>query len=312
VSGVFFAGTQHLWRPTLATASSSLGWDDDPFRFHAHTIEHMLSASSRARLTVVLVGARNPSNIGAAARAMQDFGFSDLRVVNDYAAPFEAAQLEATQSEVIPLEAKSAVAAGEVMRNARLFTNLAEAIADCTLIVGTTAIGGRELTQSVEPIQQTAPKIITTLTPGDARVALLFGSEKTGLTKEQLSHCTLLTTIPMFAPGAAADGTLTRHLSMNLGQSVAVCLYELSREGFEGAKELPVLHEAVTTADDRERLTQLLLDVMHATDYSRRYPSNSSEILVRQLAQQLGATHREAMTWMGFLRQILWRERDPK
>jgi tRNA/rRNA methyltransferase len=267
----------------------------------------MLSAQARARLTIVLVGARNPGNIGAAARAMQDFGFSDLRIVNDYAAPFEAAQLEA----------KSAVAAGEVMRNARRYDNLTAAIADCTLIVGTTAIGGRELTQPVQPLQTTAPKIIEALTPSEPwapdpnpSVALLFGSEKTGLTNEQLSHCTLLTTIPMFAPGAAADGTPARHLSMNLGQSVAVCLYELSREGFEGAKELPVLHEAAATADDRERLTQLLLDVMHATDYTRRYPSNSSELLVRQLAQQLGATHREAMTWMGFLRQILWRERD--
>jgi tRNA/rRNA methyltransferase len=262
----------------------------------------MLSAASRARLAVVLVGARNPSNIGAAARAMQDFGFTDLRIVNDYAAPFEAAQLEA----------KSAVAAGEVMRSARLFDNLAAAIADCNLIVGTTAIGARELTQPVQTLQQVSPKIITTLTLEHTRVAILFGSEKTGLTNQQLSHCTLLTTIPMFAPGAAADGTPVRHLSMNLGQSVAVCLYELSREGFEGVKELPVLHEATATADDRERLTQLLLDVMHATDYSRRYPSNSSEILVRQLAQQLGATHREAMTWMGFLRQILWRERDNK
>jgi TrmH family RNA methyltransferase len=279
----------------------------------------MLSAASRARLTIVLVGARNPGNIGAAARAMQDFGFSDLRIVNDFAAPFEAAQIEA-----IPLEAKSAVAAGEVMRNARRYGNLAAAIADCNLIVGTTAIGGRELTQPVLSLQQTAPQIITTLgaphlasemwegEASNSRVALLFGSEKTGLTNQQLSHCNLLTTIPMFAPGATADGTPTRHLSMNLGQSVAVCLYELSREGFEGAKDLPVLHEVPATADDRERLTQLMLDVMHATDYARRYPSNSSEVLVRQLAQQLGTTHREAMTWMGFLRQILWRERDNK
>ena len=64
----------------------------------------------RARLAVALVGARNPSNIGAAARAMRDFGFSDLRFVNDYTAPFEAAQLEAT---------KSAVGAADVMKSAR-------------------------------------------------------------------------------------------------------------------------------------------------------------------------------------------------
>jgi TrmH family RNA methyltransferase len=252
----------------------------------------MLSVAARERLTVVLVGARNPSNIGAAARAMHDFGFSDLRIVNDYAAPFEAAQIEA----------KSAVAAQSVMQKARLFASLPEAVADCTLVVGTTAIGDREIKQAVEPLRDTAIEMVKALDAG--RVALLFGSEKTGLTREQLSYCKLLTTIPMFQP----EGE--RHLSMNLGQSVAVCLYELSREGFEGSRELPVLHEASATADDRERLTQLLLDVMHRTEYSRRFPSNASEPLVRQLAQQLGSNHREAMTWMGILRQILWRERS--
>jgi tRNA/rRNA methyltransferase len=276
----------------------------------------MLSTAARARLTVVLVGARNPSNIGAAARAMQDFGFSDLRIVNDFAAPFEAAQLEA----------KSAVAAQHVMTSARRYDNLAAAIADCTLIVATTAIGERQLKHPILPLQDAAPLILAALnTPtkpgapcldpetwaGDDpqlspsaqdRVALLFGSEKTGLTNDQLSHATLLTTIPMYAPDDA------RHLSMNLGQSVAVCLYELTRSGFESSIEIPPLHEAPATAEDRERLTQLLLDVLHATGYTRRFPANASEPLVRQLVQQLGTSHREAMTWMGIFRQILWRE----
>jgi tRNA/rRNA methyltransferase len=268
----------------------------------------MLSAAARARLTVVLVGARNPQNIGAAARALHDFGFSDLRIVNDFAAPFEAAQLEAS----------SAVAASTVMQNARRFGSLAEAIAGCHLIVGTTAVGERELTQPVLPLQLAAPILLqalggpsmTTASSSawvgstEPSVALLFGSEKTGLTTEQLSHCLLLTTIPLFAPENS------RHLSMNLGQAVAVCLYELTRAGMEGAKELPVLQEAPATADDRERLTHLLLDVMQATGYTRRFPANSTEPLVRQLSQQLGSTHREAMTWMGILRQILWREKQ--
>ena len=266
----------------------------------------MLSAAARARLTVVLVGARNPSNIGAAARAMQDFGFSDLRIVNDYAAPFEAAQLEAAQTE----PPKSAVGAASVMQQARRFSSLPEAIADCTLIAGTTAIGERDLHRTILTLQQASPRILNELqqpaTPTNEaappRAALLFGSEKTGLTNEHLSHCSLLLTIPLFAPEAA------RHLSMNLGQSVAVCLYELTREGLEGAKELPILHETPATAEDRERLTQLLLDVMHATGYTRRFPANAAEPLIRQLTQQLGTTHRESMTWMGILRQILYRE----
>jgi tRNA/rRNA methyltransferase len=277
----------------------------------------MLSSEARARLTVVLVGARNPSNIGAAARAMQDFGFPHLRVVNDFAPPFEAAQIEASQLD--PAN-PAAVAAGDVMRNAQRFGTLAEAIADCTLVVGTTAIGDRALSQSVLPLQLAAPLVLSALAAGPSdpyalnpkpspSVALLFGSEKTGLTNDQLSHCSLLTTIPMYAPSDAATGKPARHLSMNLGQSVAVCLYEFTREGFEGAREIPTLHEAPATQDDRERLTQLLLDVLHATGYTRRFPGNVTDALVRQLALQLGVTHREAMTWMGILRQVLWREK---
>ena len=277
----------------------------------------MVSTAARSRLSIVLVGARNPSNIGAAARAMQDFGFSDLRIANDFAAPFEAAQLEA----------KSAVAAQHVMRNARRFDTLAAAIADCTLIVATTAIGERQLKHPILPLQQATPLILAAMNTPDApslttetsagdnpqqltRVALLFGSEKTGLTNDQLSHATLLTTIPMYAP----EGE--RHLSMNLGQSVAVCLYDLTRGGLESSIEIPPLHEALSTAEDRERLTQLLLDVLHATGYTRRFPANASEPLVRQLIQQLAASHREAMTHrqaetlMGILRQILWHERN--
>src|SRR6201999_1841940 len=111
----------------------------------------MLSAAMRAHLTVVLVGARNPSNIGAAARAMRDFGFSDLRFVNDYVVPFEAAQLEA---------AKSAVGAADVMRGARAFPSVADALGDSTFSVGTTAIGGRQLTRPVVPLAEASEELV--------------------------------------------------------------------------------------------------------------------------------------------------------
>lgn len=268
----------------------------------------MLTREARERLAVVLVGARNPQNIGAAARAMQDFGFADLRVVNDFSPPFEAAQLEA----------RSAVGAGEVMRSARLFSSLPDAIADCGLIAGTTAIGGRELRQPVYPLKSASPRILQALSDPDpqvavracasahpepelvtpaTRVALLFGSEKTGLTNEQLSHCSLLLTIPLFAP----EG---RHLSMNLGQAVAVCLYELTRAGIEGARELPVRNPIAATSADRERLTSLLMEIMKHSEYERRFPANARIEVVRQLAGSLGQSREEAATWMGLFKLV--------
>lgn len=267
----------------------------------------MLTQEARNRLAVVLVGARNPQNIGAAARALQDFGFSDLRVVNEFAPPFEAAQLEA----------KSAVGAADVMRSARLYASLPEAIGDCTFIVGTTAIGGRDLRQPVIPLRDATPRILAQIAaehsfsaafgsqdPGEieaaseGRAALLFGSEKTGLTNEQLAHCDLLLTIPLFAPKG-------RHLSMNLGQAVAVCLYELSREGFEGSRELPQIHTIPASSADRERLAALLLETMEASDYARRFPANARPEIVRQLAGALTNSQDEAAAWMGFFRLVL-------
>ncbi len=264
----------------------------------------MLSTEARSRLAVVLVGARNPQNIGAAARAMQDFGFSDLRVVNEFTPPFEAARLEA----------RSAVGAGHVMRAAQRFDTLADAVADCTLVAGTTAIGGRGLRQPVLPLREAAPEILSALvdanapmelapdveplSPHDGKTALLFGSEKTGLTNDQLSYCSLLLTVPMFAP----EG---RHLSMNLGQAVAVCLYELSRGGFAGSRELPFLHAARASEADRARLNTLVLETMQQTGYARRFPANARPEIVRQLVGNLGRSREEAATWMGFLRLVL-------
>jgi tRNA/rRNA methyltransferase len=227
---------------------------------------------------------------------MQDFGFSDLRVVNEYAPPFQAAQMQ-SRAAPFPDGSKAAVGAAEVLAHARRFERLADAIGDCTLIAGTTAIGDRELTRPVLTLSDAAPQIASELAAN--KVALLFGSEKTGLTNDQLSHCQLLLTIPMFAP----EGY--RHLSMNLGQAVAVCLYELVRGGFEGAREIPLMSASGASAAARERLAQLLLEAMAATGYTRRFPANAREHVVRQLAQQLGANEEEASTWMGFLRQIL-------
>src|SRR5580692_8309022 len=168
----------------------------------------MLNEEQRARVCVVLVRARNPNNIGAVARAMHGFGFVDLRLVNDYSVALE--------------KARSAVDASAILASAKEFATVEDAVADCRLVVGTTAVGERKQEHAVHTLAEGAGLLRSALL-SEARIALLFGSEKTGLSNDAMSHCHWLMTIPMHqTPGL-------RHASMNLGQAAAVCLYELIR-----------------------------------------------------------------------------------
>jgi TrmH family RNA methyltransferase len=239
------------------------------------------------RVVVVLVRARNPNNIGAAARAMHDFGFRRLRVVNEYAVPFETA--------------RSAVDASEVLAEAEAFDSVATAVADCTLVVGTTAVGERALQHTLYVLPEAGEVIGEELGREGGQVALLFGSEKTGLSNDEMSHCHWLLTIPMQEHGEV------RHPSMNLGQAVAVCLYELVRARESGVSAGS--GDSAATAGDVERLTALLREVLEETGYTKRHPANCDEGRVRRLVLRMGFVANDVPVWMGILRQILWRVR---
>lgn len=250
-------------------------------------------SSEQDRIAIVLVRARNPSNIGAVARAMHDLGFTDLRVVNEFPVPFAAA--------------KSAVDAASVLQAAREFASLAEAVADCTLVLGTTAVGERVLEHPLYMLADAGVMIAQTLGEQQtARVALLFGSEKTGLSNDELSHCHALVTIPMNLRSE------DRHLSMNLGQAVAVCLYELVRSASSspnGEARLVVEDEAAL-AGDLERLTALLAEAFDRAGYSRRHPANAREANLRRLVRRMALSRTDAAVWSGVLRQMLHALRD--
>lgn len=229
---------------------------------------------------MVLVRARNPLNIGAAARAMGNFGFTDLRLVNDYDVPFH--------------EARSAVDAAPVLQAARQFASVAEAVADCTIVVGTTAMGERRLLHPVDVLRDAATHMQAT----NGTVALLFGSEKSGLSAEEMSHCHRLLTIPMRASS----------VSMNLGQAVAVCLYEFVREDAAAPRPLP---DAVTpaTAEQVERFESVLREALVAVEYDRRYPGNLQPDGLRRLVRRLALSKDDVDVWLGMLRQVVWKVR---
>lgn len=233
-------------------------------------------------LRVVLVSPRNPLNIGAAARAMSNFGCFDLRLVNAYRVAVD--------------EARSAVKAGAVIDKAREFPTIAEAAADCSLIVGTTAIGNRELQHSMRRLETGGLAIRKHLAAG-APAAILFGSEKFGLSNDDMTHCDWLMRIP------ARD----EHGSMNLGQAVAVTLYELIRNPRAVRAEPRAKQSA--TVEQLERFTALLLDAMRESGYINEKTAESTERKTRRLVKRLDLPATDAVTWQGMLRQILWKLR---
>jgi len=265
-----------------------------------------LTDDQLARVAIVLVRARNPANIGAVARAMHDFGFPSLRVVNEFPVPFEAA--------------KSAVDASAVLASASSHSTLAEAIADCTLVVGTTAVGERELRHELLTLNEAAPRLRAELAQPGRRIALLFGSEKTGLSNDELSFCHFLLTIPMYQH----EGL--RHPSMNLGQAVAVCLWELVRPDTQSSgapsfaassrrvgstppdEQQPALNpDSPADSASLERLHSVLTEVLEATEYTRRHAANCDPAHIRRLIRRIGIDEIDAPVWMGIFRQILWK-----
>ncbi len=235
-----------------------------------------------ANLRIVLVSPRNPLNIGAAARAVANFGFSNLRVVNPYDLAFR--------------EAVSAVGGAPVLRSAEVFPSVGEAVADCQFVVGTTAIGNRELQHPLLRLEAGVGVLRSRAAAGPC--ALMFGSEKFGLSNDDMSHCHALIRIP----------TSDQTPSMNLGQAVAVCLYEAVRDSAAEAVR-PAARKPILSAD-AEQLTAMLLEVLNESGYTNRIAATSTERKARRFLRRLTFTARDGVLLMGILRQILWKFRS--
>jgi len=210
---------------------------------------------------------------------MSNFGFFELRLVNPYEVAFR--------------EAKSAVKSQGILEQAREFPTVAEAVADCSLVIGTTSKGHRALEHPLRRLE-TAGRIIRKQMATES-IALLFGSEKFGLANDDMSHCHWLLRIP----------TREQHESMNLGQAVAVCLYEIIRSP-AAATAKPELRRPAAAAD-LERITGLLEQVLAESGYVHARVEGSTELKLRRLIRRMNLNTHDAEVWLGIVRQILWK-----
>jgi TrmH family RNA methyltransferase len=287
-------------------------------------------------ICVVLVSTRNPLNIGAAARAMSNFGIRNLRLVKPFDPGFR--------------EARSAVGAAATLQDARIFASVAEAVADCTLVIGTTGGRDRHLDKSLRRLQDAAPLVEMEAARGN--VAILFGSEKRGLSNDDLSYCHWTMHIP----------TAPDHVSMNLGQAVAVSLYEItrapalphsasqqsltrqvstmqaavSRDSEPVARqdrvsldnsEIATLpdsgnpdidhqrasatdHPALASSDESERLAASLMQALSISGYVKPGTDAAVEDRVRRLVRRMRLASDDADLVQGMVKQILWKLRN--
>ena len=225
---------------------------------------------------IVLVRPRNPLNIGAAARAMRNFGLRDLAVVAAY--------------EPVWQEARTVPGAAELLRHARVVPRLLDALEERTLVLGTSSLARRRPTRPTYSLSQLGSLARKRSAPD--RLAILFGSEKTGLSNQDLSHCHGILRIPT-EPGCP---------SMNLGQAVAVCCYELLRVGAQSAKPLQSLPGA--PIGELLRLLGELEKLLGPKPENQKRAASARRVHLREMFLRWQLTSEDVALLLGVLRDI--------
>lgn len=214
---------------------------------------------------------------------MYNFGFRDLWLVRPYAEAFR--------------NARSAAGAAEVLRQARVTDAIGEALGEAELVVAGSGLEGRKQKHVQRQLPAGAAALRTHLE--NRKAALMFGSEKYGLTKQDLTFCDWVMTIP----------TNDACPSMNLGQAVAVCCYEIA----VGARSVPQLKTpASVTAADRERILEMLLPVLKESGFLHQEGVEEQTMKLRRFVNRLRLAPEDARMLQGILRQVDWRFRQPR
>jgi tRNA/rRNA methyltransferase len=234
------------------------------------------------RCRVVLVRTRIAGNLGATARVMRNMGLHDLVLVAPEADPTDRrARRRSTRGEPI-------------LAAARLVATLADAVADCGMVVGTSArAGGPVRRQSAGPPDAILPRVVASLAHRPA--ALVFGPEPSGLTDAEVTACHYLVHIPT-DPG---------YLALNLAHAVAICLYELRRAWLQPRGGWPVPPEAAPHAA-QELMFARLRAALEAIHFLYGPKADALMHAVRHLIGRAGPSSMEVDVLLGLARQIDW------
>jgi TrmH family RNA methyltransferase len=233
---------------------------------------------------IVLVRPRNPLNIGAAARALANFGLLEMAVVDTFEPTWDEAR-------------QAAIGGDKVIAAARAVPTLANILSDTTLVIGTTTGSRRNLGRELLPLPELAAWLRGRKARGKA--ALLFGSEKTGLSNEDMSHCHALVRIP----------TTPDCPSMNLGQAVAVCAYELVRSNIVSVRPPSKTTHRSEPANlhTLEHVLQRAAQVLDVSGYLQPKSRAAMLLKLRRVLLDLNLTTSDARILGGVLSQVEWK-----
>jgi len=231
------------------------------------------------RIIFVLVETKYSGNLGMAARAIKNFGFRDLVLVNPLCKIDDEAIYRSMHAK-------------DVLLSARTYSNLNDFVESESPIylIGTTARIGSEKNplRIVVPLNMFRNMIF----PSESKIAFLFGNEERGLTNEELAKCDLVATIP----------TSMEYPTLNLSHAVAVVAYELS-QALETFMELPY---RPANNKEREILLQRFYELVDVAD--EKMPEPKKEIykgIIKNMIGRAFLSGREAHSLIGLIKKII-------
>lgn len=243
----------------------------------------VMNSDISQRISVVLVGPQSPGNIGMVARAMGNFGVSDLRLVN----PCQHLHPEAR---------KFAVRAAPLLGSARIYADLGAALADLPMAVAATRRSGKLRGELLDVADAAA---LSGTLPDRDRLGLVFGREDSGLTSEEVSLCT----------HSAAIATAEEVGSMNLAQAVLVFLYEFTRQSHHEVDAAPAQVGRPTVAEFEGVFAQM---EQVLTRIAFLNPSRPAAVMnrLRRMIHQAGIDKDDLSLLRGMWTQLAWSIND--
>ncbi len=233
----------------------------------------------------ILVRPQMGENIGAAARAMLNFGLERMRIVDP------------RDGWPNPKAAAMASGAGRVLDFAGVFPDVRAAVADCDYVFATTA-RGRELTKPVVTPER-AMVMAREMAAAGKKVGVMFGPERAGLENDDIVQAQAIVTVPVNP----------EFFSLNLAQCVLLLGYEWGRQGSEVPPEVMVMGRTeFATGEEVQRLGDHFEERLAAAGFF--YPQGKAEgmkLSLRNMWSRLGLTRAEVQTFHGMLRQIAYR-----